>query len=385
MLLIAGNSIYDLPKEIYTKNKDAEAIVMHLITGNSTAPEIQRPIVNILSKNIREIVRIEGARIPMEHHNLVFTKGTYSTDVPEFGRKLQEFKLKTSEGYNATVFKHEVEDIMEAENNGINLLEQDAKAVQRYSQVYLRRFKPGKLLKALYTGHSDYGKLPTEANGTGTEPYNSSFGFLRGEDNSWVLNPLESKWANTSHYRGTVDGGYKVKDILDCADLIKAYNTYSGEDIIALASSRTIYELGELYNYPKYKDEHLIEGVTVLNVAGVKFIEISNMSDEFIIFLDSGRRDLILQCVNKAQNQRGLSLITEKDIKAITSPSDTNGMKLRIHPMENLVLARESGVILSKAQGQTTGVKKGWMTSAEATKLEDLVKRIDKTYENIAG
>ncbi len=385
MLLIAGNSIYDLPKEIYTKNKDAEAIVMHLITGNSTAPEIQRPIVNILSKNIREIVRIEGARIPMEHHNLVFTKGTYSTDVPEFGRKLQEFKLKTSEGYNATVFKHEVEDIMEAENNGINLLEQDAKDVQRYSQVYLRRFKPGKLLKALYTGHSDYGKLPTEAKGTGTEPYNSSFGFLRGEDNSWVLNPLESKWANTSHYRGTVDGGYKVKDILDCADLIKAYNTYSGEDIIALASSRTIYELGELYNYPKYKDEHLIEGVTVLNVAGVKFIEISNMSDEFIIFLDSGRRDLILQCVNKAQNQRGLSLITEKDIKAITSPSDTNGMKLRIHPMENLVLARESGVILSKAQGQTTGIKKGWMTSAEATKLEDLVKRIDKTYENIAG
>lgn len=125
--------------------------------------------------------------------------------------------------------------------------------------------------------------------------------------------------------------------------------------------------------------------MTVLNVAGVKFIEISNMSDEFIIFLDSGRRDLILQCVNKAQNQRGLSLITEKDIKAITSPSDTNGMKLRIHPMENLVLARESGVILSKAQGQTTGVKKGWMTSAEATKLEDLVKRIDKTYENIAG
>lgn len=385
MLLIAGNSIYDLPKEIYTKNKDAEAIVMHLITGNSNAPEIQRPIVNILSKNIREIVRIEGARIPMEHHNLVFTKGTYSTDVPEFGRKLQEFKLKTSEGYNATVFKHEVEDIMEAENNGINLLEQDAKDVQRYSQVYLRRFKPGKLLKAVYTGHSDYGKLPTEASGTGTEPYNSSFGFLRGEDNSWVLNPLESKWANTSHYRGTVDGGYKVKDILDCADLIKAYNTYSGEDIIALASSRTIYELGELYNYPKYKDEHLIEGVTVLNVAGVKFIEISNMSDEFIIFLDSGRRDLILQCVNKAQNQRGLSLITEKDIKAITSPSDTNGMKLRIHPMENLVLARESGVILSKAQGQTTGVKKGWMTSAEATKLEDLVKRIDKTYENIAG
>lgn len=385
MLLIAGNSIYDLPKEIYTKNKDAEAIVMHLITGNSTAPEIQRPIVNILSKNIREIVRIEGARIPMEHHNLVFTKGTYSTDVPEFGRKLQEFKLKTSEGYNATVFKHEVEDIMEADNNGVNLLEQDAKDVQRYSQVYLRRFKPGKLLKALYTGHSDYGKLPTEANGTGTEPYNSSFGFLRGEDNSWVLNPLESKWANTSHYRGTVDGGYKVKDILDCADLIKAYNTYSGDDIIALASSRTIYELGELYNYPKYKDEHLIEGVPVLNVAGVKFIEISNMSDEFIIFLDSGRRDLILQCVNKAQNQRGLSLITEKDIKAITSPSDTNGMKLRIHPMENLVLAREAGVILSKAQGQTTGVKKGWMTNAEATKLEDLVKRIDKTYENIAG
>lgn len=385
MLLIAGNSIYDLPKEIYTKNKDAEAIVMHLITGNSTAPEIQRPIVNILSKNIREIVRIEGARIPMEHHNLVFTKGTYSTDVPEFGRKLQEFKLKTSEGYNATVFKHEVEDIMEAENNGINLLEQDAKDVQRYSQVYLRRFKPGKLLKALYTGHSDYGKLPIEASGTGTEPYNSSFGFLRGEDNSWVLNPLESKWANTSHYRGTADGGYKAKDILDCADLIKAYNTYSGDDIIALASSRTIYELGELYNYPKYKDEHLIEGVPVLNVAGVKFIEISNMSDEFIIFLDSGRRDLILQCVNKAQNQRGLSLITEKDIKAITSPSDTNGMKLRVHPMENLVLAREAGVILSKAQGQTTGVKKGWMTSAEATKLENLVKRIDKTYENIAG
>ena len=116
MLLIAGNSIYDLPKEIYTKNKDAEAIVMHLITGNSTAPEIQRPIVNILSKNIREVIRIEGARIPMEHHNLVFTKGTYSTDVPEFGRKLQEFKLKTSEGYNATVFKHEVEDIMEGVN-----------------------------------------------------------------------------------------------------------------------------------------------------------------------------------------------------------------------------------------------------------------------------
>jgi hypothetical protein len=385
LLLIAGNSIYDLPKEIYTKNKDAEAIVMHLITGNSTAPEIQRPIVNILSKNIREVIRIEGARIPMEHHNLVFTKGTYSTDVPEFGRKLQEFKLKTSEGYNATVFKHEVEDIMEAENNGINLLEQDAKDVQRYSQVYLRRFKPGKLLKALYTGHSDYGKLPTEANGTGTEPYNSSFGFLRGEDNSWVLNPLEAKWSNTSHYRGTADGGYKAKDILDCADLIKAYNTYSGDDIIALASGRTIYELGELYNYAKYKDEHLIEGVTVLNVAGVKFIEISNMSDDFIIFLDSGRRDLILQCVNKAQNQRGLSLITEKDIKAITSPSDTNGMKLRIHPMENLVLAREAGVILSKAQGQTAGVKKGWMTTAEASKLEDLVKRIDKTYENIAG
>ena len=383
MLLIAGNSIYDLPKEIYTKNKDAEAIVMHLVTGNSTAPEIQRPIVNILSKNVREIVRIEGARIPMEHHNLVFTKGTYSTDVPEFGRKLQEFKLKTSEGYNATVFKHEVEDIMDAENNGINLLEQDAKDVQRYSQVYLRRFKPGKLLKALYTGHSDYGKIPNEA--TGTDPYNSSFGFLRGEDNSWVLNPLEVKWANTSHYRGTASGGYQAKDILDCADLIKAYNTYSGEDIIALASSRTIYELGELYNYPKYKDEHLIEGIPVTNIVGVKFIEISNMSDDFIILLDSGRRDLILQCVNKAKSQRGLSLVTEKDLKAITSPADMNGMKLRVHPMENIILARESGVILSKAQGQTAGAKKGWMTTAEASKLEDLVKRIDKTYENIVG
>ena len=384
MLLIAGNSIYDLPKQIYSGNKDAEAIIMHLITGNSNAPEIQRPIVNILSRNIKEVIRIEGARIPMEHHNLVFTKGTYTTDVPEFGRKLQEFKLKTSEGYNATVFKHEVEDIMEAENNGINLLEQDAKDVQKYSQVYLRRFKPGKLIKALLTGHSDYGKIPSE--GTGAKPYSSSFGFLRGEDNSWVLNPLETaKWKNASHYRGLSGANLSVTDILDCADLIKAYNTYSGEDIIALASSRTIYHLADLYNYPKYKDEHWVEGVPVINVAGVKFIEIANMSDKFVIFLDSGRRDLILQCVNKAVNQRGMSLITEKDLKAITSPADTNGMKLRIHPMENLVLAREAGVILALSKGQTTAGKEGWMTTADATALEKYVESIDKTYENING
>lgn len=384
MVLIAGNSIYDLPKELYSSNKDAEAIVMHLITGNSKAPELQKPIVNILSGNIREIVRIEGARIPVENHNLYFTKGTYSTDVPEFGKKLQEFKLKTSEGYNATVFKHEVEDIMDAENNGINLLEQDAKTVQGYSQVYLKRFTPGKLLQAIYTGHSDYGKLPAE--GTGAEPYSTSFGFLRGEDNSIVLNPLEKdKWGNTSHYRGTKSGNFAVADILDSADLIKAYNTYSGDDIIALASSRTIYHLGDLYNYPKYKDDHLIDGTPVLNVAGVKFIEIANMSDDFIVFLDSGRRDMILKCVNKATNQRGLSLVTEKDLKAITSPADTNGMKLRIHPMEYLILARESGVILSKAQGQTATGKEGWMTTTEATKLEKLVERIAKTYENIAG
>lgn len=385
MLLIAGNSIYDLPKELYSGNKDAEAIIMHLITGNSKAPELQKPIVNILSSNIKEVIRIEGARIPVEHFNMFFTKGTYSTDVPEFGRKLQEFKLKTSEGYNATVFKHEVEDIMDAENNGINLLEQDAKIVQGYSQVYLKRFKSGKLIKALYTGHSDYGKIPTE--GTGTEQYSSSFGFLRGEDNSIVLNPLEKdKWGNTSHYRGTKSGALTINDILDCADLIKAYNTYSGDDIIALASSRTIYKLADLYNYPKYKDDHQMSGVPVINVAGVKFVEIANMSDDFIIFLDSGRRDMILQCVNKATNQRGLSLVTEKDLKAITSPADVNGMKLRIHPMEYLVLARESGVILSIAKGKTTPANKvGWMEDAEATKLKNLIKKIDMTYENIAG
>lgn len=384
MLIIAGNSIYDLPKQLYSGNKDAEAIVMHLVTGNSTAPELQKPIVNILSRNIREVIRIEGARIPMEHHNLVFTKGTYTTDVPEFGRKLQEFKLKTSEGYNATVFKHEVENIMEAENNGINLLEQDAKDVQKYSQIYLRRFKPGKLIKALLTGHSDYGKIPAE--GTGAEPYSSSFGFLRGEDNSWVLNPLETaKWKNASHYRGLSGATLSVTDILDCADLIKAYTTYSGDDIIALASSRVIYNLGLLYNYPKYKDEHLVEGVPVLNIAGVKFIEIANMSDKFIVFLDSGRRDLILQCVNKATNQRGLSLITEKDLKAITSPADVNGMKLRIHPMENLVLAREAGVILALSQGQATPGKENWMTTQDAQALEKYVESIDKTYENING
>ena len=110
------------------------------------------------------------------------------------------------------------------------------------------------------------------------------------------------------------------------------------------------------------------------------------MSDEFVIFLDSGRRDMILQCVNKATNQRGLSLVTEKDLKAITSPADVNGMKLRIHPMEYLVLARESGVILSIAKGKTTPANKvGWMEDAEATKLENLIKKIDMTYENIAG
>ena len=385
MLLIAGNSIYDLPKELYTGNKDAEAIIMHLITGNSKAPELQKPIVNILSSNIKEVIRIEGARIPVEHHNMFFTKGTYSTDVPEFGKKLQEFKLKTSEGYNATVFKHEVEDIMDAENNGINFLEQDAKTVQGYSQVYLKRFKPGKLIKALYTGHSDYGKIPAER--TGAELYSSSFGFLRGEDNSIVLNPLEKdKWGNTSHYRGLAGAKLTVNDILDCADLIKAYNTYSGDDIIALASSRVIYNLGMLYDYPKYKDDHLVEVMPVMNIAGVKFIEIANMSDDFIIFLDSGRRDMILQCVNKATNQRGLSSVTEKDLKAITNPADVNGMKLRIHPMEYLVLARESGVILSLAKGKTTPANKvGWMEDTEATKLEALIKKIDMTYENIVG
>lgn len=383
MLQIAGKNLTQIPKQLWEKSKSAYDMVLSVILGNSTEPEFQKTIVNVLAPNIKEVTRVDGTRIPVEHHNVYFTKGTFTTDVPEFGHKLQSYKLMTTEGYNATVFKHEVEEILDAENNNIDLLAINAKTVERYSKVYNNLMKPAKRLIALLAGHSDANEIPAEK--TSTDGYASDWGALRGESNDGVLNATKLKFANTSHYRGIKGSTLKITDIFDCAELIKSYNTYSGDDVVALASAKTIYELGSLYSAPVNVDERLIDGTPVRNVAGVKFIEIPNMSDEFIVFYDSGASELLLHCVNKSENQRGLALITEKDLKSITRPEDVNGMKLRVYPEEFVVFKREGVVVLDIARQAKTGSgKDGWMADAGATALNAFIKQIRTSYENEA-
>lgn len=382
MLQVGGKSLQQLPKELYSKNPNMLDIVMSIVVGNSTEPEFQKTIVNLLAKNTKEIARIDGTRLPVKEHNVYFTRGTYTTDVAEFSQKLSEFKLSASEGYNALAFKHEVEEVLDAENNGIDLLKADAEKIEAYSNVYNNLYKPTKRLIALLTGHSDAVEIPAEK--SATDAYVSDWGALRGEDNTSYLHATKQKFKNTSHYRGIKGTTLKADDIFDCAELIKAYNTYSNDDIVALASARTIYELGSLYTAPLNVDNTLIDGTRVVNVAGVKFIEIPAMSDEFIVFYDSGATDLLLHCVNKSEKQRGLALISEKDIKSVQTATDLNGAKLRIYPEEFVGLRRESVVILDIARkGKVGSNKDNWMSDNGATALKEYVKQLRASWENI--
>lgn len=381
MTIISGNRAETLNPELFG-NDISKVIALSIVAGNSNISDANTKIVNILAPNIKDIIRVDGQRIPIETHNVYFTQGSYSTEVSEFGHKISSFQLKEGEGYNAKVFKHEMEEVLGAKNNGINLVEKDMRDIQKYSRVYTRIMKPNKRLLALLTGQSEVTVIPKEKNKT--DKYESDWGALRGEDNTDFLNPIKVQYKNWSHYRGLKDTELSTEDIFECSDLIKAYNNYSGDDIYALASPRTIYLLGSLYQDAKNLDSTLVDGEKVYNVAGVKFIEISNMSDDFILFYDSGCLDLILHAENKDENQRGLALITEKDLKAIETPYDMNGMKMRVFAEEFLVLRREALVILDiKNKGKSDLGKEGWMADKGATALETFCKQLKKSFANI--
>lgn len=376
--IINGHSIGKLGNQWYSD--ETKELVYAVKTGNAIDLQNRHNLNAVLGSQMREVERIDGQYIPVERFNIFFTKGGVSTDVIEFNKDYDNFVLKESEGFNALEFEHSLDEVLKARNAKIDLAKQDAERVEGINRVYMQKYLPNTKLVTIITGHSFKAKIPTEATKGSDDNYVRSVGWLRGEK---ITDFVDSTVVDThaSHYLGTKEATLSVNDIFGCVDLIERYETYSGKGVMAIINPRILTNLGMLYKDTMNQDNMVINGVTLNNFMGINWLPFANMSKDFIIFLDAGDAERIFRCVNPDPEQRGIGIVTKKNLETFKKMEDLDGAKLRIFEEEYMMFHRERGCILCISEkGKTDTGKEGWMSDAGVTKLEAYTQRLINGY-----
>ena len=328
---------------------------------------------------LEEIVpRIPGQPIAVETTNITFTDGGIQSEADGFSTYFRNFTLKKGKGRQVKAFSHDSQEILDARNRKISLLVEDQKALKKIADAYAFRYNPNVRLLALLTGSSLTTKIPTKATNGTDDDFCRAFGWLRGEDVSDFI-PAIYDIEHANHYRNIKGDAIAKSDITDILDLLTKYDGYSGEGIIALATQRTIEDLASLYKAPTNVDKMYIDGIYSPTFLGATWVEVPQMHNDFIMFLDAGKRDLVKRCVNPDEAQRGLKLLEENKVEAYTVEEGIGGVKAYVFEEEFIVASRFSGAILDKVK-RTDSDGSGEMSTEGVEVLEAYTKLVEKMY-----
>lgn len=382
MTIINGKyTLGGLGSQYYEKgSREAEianAMAMTIQAGNSSAVQGAENLTALCQSLEEEVPRINGQPIAVEISNVFFSEGGINSEAQGFDTYYKNFTMKKGKPLQVKAFSHTSEEILDARNRRINLMEKDQKDLEKISKAYVNRYNPNVRLLALLTGTSLTTKVPTQASQSSDEDFCRAFGWLRGENvEDFIPSIYGIKYAN--HFRARKGATVDKKDITDIVDLLMKYDGYSGEGIIAVANLRTIEDLGALYKSPTNQDSMIIDGVVSPTFLGVTWLEAPQMHPDFILFLDAGKRnDLIKRCVNNDPEQRGFKLIEENKIEGFKLESGINGLKAFIFEEEYIVASRFSGAILDIGR---QGDGNGYMKSDSITELEKYTKLVEGMY-----
>jgi len=382
MTIIGKKSLVALDSTNYKGKREKEvmeALELTMKIADNTAVQATQDITSFMASRINQVPRINGTPIPVEITNAFFTEGGISTDAPGFDSYYKNFTMKKSIPIQLKAFSHTTEEILSAQNAGIALMEKDAKDLATIQRLYINRYLPNVRLLALLTGHSNTSKISTKATVGSDEDYTRAFGWIHGENVEDFM-PVVRGIANANHYRVKVGDDLSITDIDDIVDLLTAYDSYSGQGIVALANARVISNLGKLYTTDEYRDGILIEGKKTPVINGIEFLEVSQLSNDFIIFLDKGKNNLMLQCVNPAENQRGFKLVDERDNSFFKlADGFPKGTKAVIFEEEYLIADRVAGAVLDINADRKDA--SGEMGAESITALEAYCALVEKMYK----
>lgn len=388
MIIIDGKKSVGALADVYYEkgSKEAElAESMRNLVQLSNTNEVMgsQEIAQFLLEREEVVPRIPGQPIALEFANVLFSPGGIASDAEGFDTYYSNFTLKKGMPLQVKAFSHSTEEILEARNNGVNLLAKDEADLEKITKAYINRYVPYVRLLPLITGSSLTAKCPTKATKDSDDEITRAFGWLRGEDVSDLM-PSIHGITHANHFRARRGTALDKADITDTIDLLEKYDNYSGEGVIAIAHPRTIETLGMLYKAPTNQDKMVIDGVYAPNFLGCTWFGLSQMHKDFIIFLDAGNRKLLFKGVNKDEEQRGFKLIEENHCQGFKFDSGANGLKAMIFEEEFYVPHRWSGAILDiNEQGE--GEDGSDMKAQSITKLENFAKQIEKMYNRAGG
>lgn len=385
MTIIDGKfQLAGLNPEYYASEREKEvAKAMALTIKSSNVEKVQGSdiLTAFLSTRVREAERINGQPISVKIQNMFFAPTGIVCDAPGFDTYYKNFTMKKGMGLGIKVFSHDTTEILTAKNQNVNIMEKDLQDLMSVQKLYVNRYLPNIRLLALITGHSNTAVPSTQATVSTDDSYERAFGWIHGEDISDFM-PSVKGMTHANHFRVKAGDDLDIKDIHDIVDLLTSYNSYSGEGIVALASSRTISNLGDLYQTNEYRDGVLVEGVKTPVIKGVEFLEVSQLNNEFIIFLDKGKSDILLKCVNPDVNQRGLKLLDELDREKYKfSDGLPKGMKAHVFEEEYIVVDRVGGAILDIAPSRKHASQE--MQTESLTALSNYAKLVEEMYKKV--
>ena len=381
MTIIDGKlTLGGLGSQYYTAgSREAEittAMAQTIVAGNSGIVQNAENITALCNSLEEVLPRVAGQPIAVEISNVFFSEGGLQSEAQGFDTYYKNFTLKKGKPKQVKAFSHDSQEILDARNKKISLLEKDAKDLRKITDAFAYRYNPFVRLLSLFTGSSLTTKVPTQAVKTSDDDFCRAFGWLRGENVEDFI-PSIYGITHANHFRAKKGTVIDKRDITDIVDLLAKYDGYSGEGVVAIANVRTIEELGSLYKSPTNQDKMIIDGMTSPSFLGVSWIEVPQMHSDFLIFLDAGKRDLIKRCVNIDEAQRGLKLIEENKVEGYQVESGINGMKAYIFEEEYIVASRFSGAILDLGrQGDTDG----YMKAESIAELEKFTKLIEGMY-----
>ena len=381
MTIIDGKlTLGGLGSQYYTAgSREAEittAMAQTIVAGNSGIVQNAENITALCTSLEELLPRVAGQPIAVEISNVFFSEGGLQSEAQGFDTYYKNFTLRKGKPKQVKAFSHDSQEILDAKNKKISLLEKDAKDLRKITDAFAYRYNPFVRLLSLFTGSSLTTKVPTKATKDSDDDFCRAFGWLRGENVEDFI-PSIYGITHANHFRARKGSVVDKRDITDIVDLLTKYDEYSGEGVVAIANVRTIEELGSLYKAPTNQDKMIIDGMTSPSFLGVSWIEVPQMHSDFIIFLDAGKRDLIKRCVNVDESQRGLKLIEENKVEGYQIESGINGMKAYIFEEEYIVASRFSGAILDLGR---QGDGDGYMQADSITELEKFTKLIEGMY-----
>lgn len=344
----------------YTRGSLAYLINLEIMQGNTVSSQHRIDLNALLDAFTVDTPMRDGQRINTNKYNVLWTSGGINSDAPMFKRKVASFTFER-EGFNLANFQFDADMILSAEENGIDLYQNVLEDITAARISYQENYLPNVKLLALIAGASVATEIQAvDAGGD----YESGFGPLRGEDCVDILRYPSATAEDNYRYgfRAKKGASLALSDLRDIVDYIEGFRGYTGNGIICLAKGSRINELGDLYNDTMNQDSVIFEdftegGIRSKKIGDVEYISVPAMHKDFMVFIDMGKmRRLIYRIMSVRENQRGLALMSTKDLNLFDQIANMDGSKMHIFKEAYFNIMREAVVVLDVQNNETDGL-----------------------------